>query len=128
MKTVFSKLDAAKINLDANTDYMVEVRGKYEVSDEVTRYAYAFVYDTTKPAYKATVKTYLDGELTDISAIHGNDVKLYLHEKDGKTENVELIKSETGTYSAAVENGIYYPWHIEAGDHFLDTFNGNILK
>ncbi len=104
-------------NLTPNTDYMVEVRGEYEVSDEVTRYAYAFVYDTTKPVYKATVKTYLDGSLTDITDIHGDDITLYLHEKDGKTENVELIKSETGIYSAAVENGIYYPWHVEAGNH-----------
>ncbi len=103
--------------LTPNTSYTVEVRGEYKDNEGNTKYAYAYVYDTTKPVYKATVKTYLDGVLADISDIHGADVTLYLHEKDGKTDNVELVRSEKGTYTAAVENGIYYPWHIEAGDH-----------
>ena len=105
-------------NLTPNTDYVVEVRGDYTSNDDDKRYAYAFVYDTTKPAYKATVKTYLDGALTDISAIHGSDVALYLYEDKAGAEFISLDKSDIGTYTAAVENGVYYPWHIEAGDHY----------
>ena len=105
-------------NLTPNTDYVVEVRGDYTSNDDDKRYAYAFVYDTTKPAYKATVKTYLDGALTDISAIHGSDVALYLYEDKAGAEFISLDKSDIGIYTAAVENGVYYPWHIEAGDHY----------
>ena len=102
--------------LTPNTSYTVEVQAEYKDNDNNTKYAYAYVYDTTKPVYQATVKTYLDKELTDISAIHGEDVTLYLLEQD-TNENVSLTHTATGTYTATVENGIYYPWHIEAGDH-----------
>lgn len=104
--------------LTPNTSYTVEVRGEYKDKNDATKYAYAYVYDTTKPVYKATVNTYLDGKLTDISEIHGDDVTLYLHEDKENAEYIELIKSGTGKYTAAVTNGIYFPWHIEAGDHY----------
>lgn len=106
--------------LSPNTSYTVEVRGEYVDKNGATKYAYAYVYDTTKPVYQATVYTYLDGILTDISDIHGDDVTLYLHEDKVNASYIELIKDgrNKGTYTAAVSNGIYYPWHIEAGDHY----------
>ena len=104
--------------LTPNTAYTVEVRGEYTGKDGTTKYAYAYVYDTTKPVYQATVNTYLDNVKTDISDIHGEDVTLYLHEDKENAKYIELTKTATGTYTTAVENGAYYPWHIEAGDHF----------
>ena len=104
--------------LTPNTPYSVEVRGEYKDNNNATKYAYAYVYDTTKPIYKATVKTYLDGVITDISDIHGEDVSLYLHEDKENADYIELTKDGVGTYSAEVVNGVYFPWHIEAGDHY----------
>ena len=104
--------------LTPNTDYTVEVRGEYKDNNGATKYAYAYVYDTTKPVYQATVRTYLDGVITDISAIHGEDVTLYLHEDKENAEYISLDKTDVGTYTAAVTNGIYFPWHIEAEDHY----------
>lgn len=104
--------------LTPNTTYTVEVRGEYKDNDGKTKYAYAYVYDTTKPIYQATVYTYLDGTLTDIGDIHNEDVTLYLHEDKENAEYISLDYSSKGTYIAAVTNGIYYPWHIEAGDHY----------
>ena len=103
--------------LTPNTEYQVDVRAHYE-DDGETKYVYAFVNDTTKPVYKATVNTYLDGELTDISKIHGEDVELYLREQTTE-ETIKLEKPEntTGIYTASVVNGIYYPLHIEEGNH-----------
>ncbi|MBR6567815.1 MAG: InlB B-repeat-containing protein [Clostridia bacterium] len=105
-------------DLTPNTTYTVEVRGEYKDNEGNTKYAYAYVYDTTKPVYQATVYTYLDGVLTDIADIHGEDVNLYLHEDKVNTEYISLDRTDKGTYTAAVTNGIYYPWHIEAGDHY----------
>ncbi len=104
--------------LTPNTNYTVEVRGEYQDNNGTTKYAYAYVYDTTKPVYSATVYTYLDGVKTDIANIHGEDVTLYLHEDKENAEYIGLEHTAVGTYSAAVINGIYYPWHIEAGDHY----------
>ncbi len=104
--------------LTPNTSYTVEVRGEYKDNNGNVKYAYAYVYDVTKPVYQATVRTYLDGELTDISDIHGDYVTLYLHEDKENSAYISLSQSGEGTYTAAVENGIYYPWHIEAGDHY----------
>ncbi len=104
--------------LTPNTTYNVEVRGEYKDNEGNTKYAYAYVYDTTKPVYQATVYTYLDGALTDIADIHGEDVTLYLHEDKENAEYISLGRTDKGTYTAAVTNGIYYPWHIEAGDHY----------
>lgn len=104
--------------LTPNTSYTVEVRGEYKDNEGNTKYAYAYVYDTTKPVYQATVYTYLDGALTDIADIHGEDVTLYLYEDKENAEYISLAGTDKGTYTAAVTNGIYYPWHIEAGDHY----------
>ncbi len=104
--------------LTPNTNYTVEVRGEYKDNNGTTKYSYAYVYDTTKPVYQATVHTYLDSVLTDIADIHGDDVTLYLHEDKENAEYIELANSAVGTYTVAVENGIYFPWHIEAGDHY----------
>ena len=101
--------------LDPNTKYTVEVRAEYKDSKGNIKYAYGYVEDTTKPVYQATVKTYLNNAITDISAIHGKGVNLYLS-KDGTTF-IDLTKTATGTYEATVENGTYFPWHYENGTY-----------
>ena len=98
--------------LTPNTKYTVEARASYTDNGE-TKYVYSFADDTTKPAYKATIRTYLDGVLTDISGIHGDDVELFLVEKTTNT-HVDVEKTDVGTYTATVFNGVYYPWHHEA--------------
>ena len=100
--------------LTPNTDYAVEVRAEYE-DKGVTKYVYGYVEDTTKPVYKATVKTYLDNNIKDVADIHGNDVVLFLS-KDGNNF-IELTKTATGTYEASVEPGTYYPYHYENGTY-----------
>ena len=100
--------------LTPNTGYTVEVRAEYEDNGE-TKYVYSYVNDTTKPVYKATIKTFLDNTIADISDIHGEDVILYIRENQDDADFIELAKSETGTYEAVVENGVYVPWHHENG-------------
>lgn len=104
--------------LTPNTEYTVEVRAEYKDSKGNTKYVYGYVDDTTKPVYKATVKTYLDDKLTDIADIHGEDVTLYLHEDKEGAEYIALKNEGTGVYTAEVTNGVYFPWHIEADDHY----------
>ena len=115
--------------LDPNTTYTVEVRAEYNDNGK-TKYVYGYVEDTTKPVYKATVKTYLDGTITDISDIHGADVDLLLVEKsiadkanvtteDIAENSIELIENGEGTYEATVENGTYYPYHRENGTYHI---------
>ena len=101
--------------LTPNTKYTVEVRAEYEDNGK-TKYVYGYVEDTTKPVYQATIKTYLDGVLADIPAIHGEDVALYLRDQDGKIADIPLEETSTGIYTATVENGIYLPLHIGHGD------------
>ena len=98
--------------LNPNTTYTVEVRAKYDDNGK-TKYVYGYVEDTTKPVYKATVKTYLDGNIKDVSDIHGDGVNLYLS-KDGSTF-INLTKTAAGTYEAVVDNGTYFPYHYENG-------------
>ncbi len=102
--------------LDPNTKYTVEVRAEYE-DKGTTKYVYGYVEDTTKPVYKATVKTYLDDTITDISSIHGEEVTLYIRKDLEDAEYIVLTKNGTGTYEAIVENGTYYPWHYENGTY-----------
>ncbi len=104
--------------LNPNTNYMVEVRGEYTDENKNTKYAYAYVYDTTKPIYNGTVEVYLDG--TYDSATHtatGKKVNLeqvceystlYAKQVDG----IEFIKLEkkpdtTGTYTNILDSGSY---------------------
>lgn len=100
--------------LDPNTTYTVEVRAEYNDNGK-TKYVYGYVEDTTKPVYLATVKTHLDNNLTDISAIHGAGVELLLRNGKAGTEYLPLAKSDTGTYITTVENGTYIPYHFENG-------------
>lgn len=106
--------------LTPNTQYMVEVRGEYKDENNTTKYAYAYVYDTTKPLYNATVEVYLDG--TYDSATHtasGTKVNLedvtdnkyseiYAKEVNG-SEFIKLEKKENtvGTYTSLLNSGSY---------------------
>ena len=111
--------------LTPDTDYTVDVVAPYSNPDEnITRYAYAYVQDTTKPVYNATVNTYLDGSKVDIEDIHGEDIILYLREENGG-EYIYLPHVGTGTYSADVDNGVYYVYHKE--DDNYHKINENSL-
>ena len=88
---------------DPNTTYTVEVRAAYN-DNGTTKYVYGYVEDTTKPVYQATIKTYLDGTITDISDIHGDDVALYLSDNLQGTNYIPLTNTDVGTYVAVVEN------------------------
>ena len=101
--------------LTPDTEYTVDVVATYVKEDggsSVTRYAYSFVRDTTKPVYTATVNTYLDGVKMDIEDIHGEDVTLYI--KSATSEYIPLTHTGTGVYSAGVLNGTYYVHHYES--------------
>ena len=102
--------------LTPNTTYTVEVRAEYD-DKGTTKYVYGYVEDTTKPVYKATVKTYLDNTITDISDIHGEEVTLYLGKNAQVKDFISLSKTAVGTYEAVVENGTYFPWHYENGTY-----------
>lgn len=104
--------------LTPNTQYMVEVRAEYKDDENNTRYTYAYVWDTTKPIYNATVEVYLDG--TYDSSTHtasGTKVNIedvsvystvYAKSTDG-TEFIELKKKEDtiGTYTSVLDTGSY---------------------
>lgn len=104
--------------LTPNTKYTVEVRGEYKDKNNATKYAYAYVYDTTKPIYNGTVNVYLDG--TYNSATHtaqGTKVNLdevskystiYVKKVNG-TEFIELKKVENavGVYTNTLDSGSY---------------------
>ena len=108
--------------LAPNTQYMVEVRGEYKDEGGATKYAYAYVYDTTKPVYNATVEVYLDG-IYD-SATHtasGNKVNLedvsehstIYAKKENGTEFIELKKvaNTVGTYTSILDEGSYHLYY-----------------
>ena len=84
--------------LTPDTDYTVDVVASYTAADGTLRYAYAYVEDTTKPVYTATVNTYLDGHKVDIADIHGEDVILYI-KAENSNEYIYLTHTGTGTYS-----------------------------
>lgn len=110
--------------LSPNTQYMVEVRGEYKDENNNTKYAYAYVYDTTKPVYNGTVEVYLDG--TYDSATHtasGTKVNiedvsayttLYAKNVDG-TKYIKLEKKEgaTGTYTNILDSGSYKLYYTQ---------------
>lgn len=114
--------------LTPDTEYTVDVVATYVKEDDgssVTRYAYSFVRDTTKPVYTATVNTYLDGVKMDIEDIHGEDVALYIKEA-GASEYIPLTHTGTGVYSAGVENGTYYVHHKE-GSGYHQVNNNQLI-
>ena len=104
--------------LTPDTDYTVDVVATYSVQDgsnSIVRYAYAYVEDTTKPVYSATVNTYLDGYKEDVSDIHGEDIALYIKEENS-TDYIYLAHTGTGTYSTEVDNGVYDVYHKEGNE------------
>lgn len=113
--------------LQPNTQYMVEVRAKYTVQaedqvEEQTRYAYAYVYDTTKPVYNGTVEVILDGEYD--SATHTatgdrvdiNQVSNYseLYAKEVNSDNfikLDKVENKKGVYTHVLDNGDYHLYY-----------------
>ncbi len=111
-------------DLTPDTTYEVTVRGNYHDG-----YAYAYVTDTTKPVYRATVNFYTDNKLADTLEHYKISGNLYLKEKNGD-EYISLTKSEKGKYTADVANGIYYIYykngsHTRFGDYQLTIDNRN---
>lgn len=111
-------------DLTPDTTYEVTVRGNYGDG-----YAYAYVTDTTKPVFKATVNFYTDNVLADTLDYFKVSGNLFLKEKDGN-EYISLTKSGTGKYTAEVANGIYYIYYKNGsytrfGDYQLTVDNEN---
>ncbi len=110
--------------LTPDTTYEVTVRGNYGEG-----YAYAYVTDTTKPVFRATVNFYTDNMLADTLEYYEISKYLFLKEQ-GSNEYISLTKSETGKYTADVANGIYYIYYKDAeynrfGDYQLTIDNRN---
>ena len=107
--------------LKPNTQYMVEVRAEYKDENKNTKYAYAYVYDTTKPIYTGTVEVYLDGTYDSATHTVSGGTKIDLTEVTDKTnqtntlfakaqgsnEFIELAHKSTGTYSNILDTGLY---------------------
>jgi len=72
---------------------------------------------TDKVYYNATLHTYLNGTLTDIDDIHGEDTLLVLQEQTPGSAYIGLTHSGTGTYTVGLANGTYYPWHTHDGQY-----------
>lgn len=117
--------------LTPNTQYMVEVRGEYKDNNN-TRYAYAYVYDTTKPVFNGTVEVYLDGTYdsathtaTSGTRVNLEDVSpystLYAKEING-TEFTELVKKPdtTGIYSNILNSGTYELYYTQDESSKID--------
>ena len=88
--------------LTPNTDYQIEVVGQVDGTDPV----YAYVYETTKPAYVGTVEVILNGtydtstgtatgERVDISTVLPGCETLYLHYEDSNIF-IPMTKTATG--------------------------------
>ncbi|MBQ5389611.1 MAG: InlB B-repeat-containing protein, partial [Clostridia bacterium] len=99
--------------LTPNTDYQIEVVGQVDGTDPV----YAYVYETTKPAYVGTVEVILNGtydtstgtatgERVDISTVLPGCETLYLHYEDSNIF-IPMTKTATGVYTAELSNGNY---------------------
>ncbi len=119
--------------LTPNTKYEIEVRAEYEDNQGNTEYVYAYVESTTLPVYLATVNLYLDGVLTPVEQIHQEQVQLVLSGDNG----INVVLSETGTagvYTAVLENGTYYLWHVgddhthQISDYPMIIENANATK
>ncbi|MBQ8538564.1 MAG: InlB B-repeat-containing protein [Ruminococcus sp.] len=108
--------------LTPNTQYVVEVKAKYPDESNNTRYAYAYVYDTTLPVYTGTVEVYLNG--TYDSATHTasgtkvnieavtNNTDIYVKEENS-TKYIKLDNTQTGTYNTVLDNGSYKLYYKE---------------
>ena len=104
--------------LTPNTRYMVEVKAEYKDEKNITRYAYAYVYDTTKPIYNGTVEVYLNGTYDSATQtatgtkVNLEDVTSYstIFVKDTDSDEfIELAKKKDtiGTYSSVLDDGSY---------------------
>ncbi|MGM9937687.1 MAG: InlB B-repeat-containing protein, partial [Candidatus Ornithomonoglobus sp.] len=112
--------------LTRNTRYEIEVRRAY-IADGTTKYAYAYVYDDTKPLYRGTIETHLNGIDTDIENIPGLGTELYL--KSDTSDYIRCVKgtpSETGVYHAALEEGTYYIY-VKNGDEYIKTSEQQLI-
>ena len=104
--------------LTPNTKYQVTVRGKFEDTNGTVKYAFAYVEDTTKPVYPATVNTYLDNILTDLDEIHGGVTAFYV-KAEGSDEYIRLENTSVGVHTAGVDNGTYHVYHFENNEYHL---------
>lgn len=111
-------------DLTPDTTYEVTVRGDYSEG-----YAYAYVTDTTKPVFNATVNFYTDNVLADTLEYYQISGNLFLKEQNGN-EYISLTKSGKGKYTAGVANGIYHIYYkngsyTQFGDYQLTIENEN---
>ncbi|MBR5231173.1 MAG: InlB B-repeat-containing protein [Clostridia bacterium] len=98
--------------LTPNTEYQVTVRGTYD-DDGSVKYAYAYVKDTTKPVYAATVNMYQDDVRTDAADIL-DAADLYLYDESKPDAGyLPMEKTDTGVYTAGVVNGSYHVYSYD---------------
>ena len=90
-------------NLTPSTEYTVEVRGNYIDDDGVPKTAYAYVKDTTKNSYSASVVFKLDDSIADTETIFGNAFEVAVKSDD---DYILLQSSENG-YTAELTKGNY---------------------
>lgn len=131
--------------LQPNTQYMVEVRAKYTVKAETvgetdqTRYAYAYVYDTTAPVYNGTVEVILNGEYdsathtatgnrVDISTV--SDYSELYAKKVNSDDFIKLENTGTGIYKHVLDNGDYHLYYTnnkntQIDEQFLTIHNAD---
>ena len=95
--------------LAPDTTYEVMVRGNYQ-----SGYAYAYVTDTTKPVFRATVNFYTDNVLSNTLEWFGKGNNLFIKEA-ASTEYISLEHVATGVYCADVENGVYRLYYEQGG-------------
>lgn len=93
--------------LEPNTKYEVMVKGTYEDSDGQEKYVYAYVSDTTKPTYLATVEFYTDNKLATTLEHFRVGEQLYIKEKNAEYSYLKLSKAADGVYTTEANNGVY---------------------
>ncbi len=101
--------------LTPNTEYTVEVRGKYQDTDGTEKFVYAYVTDKTKDNFTASVTLKIDEKTATVTEIFGNNSTLYLKENNSD-DFIPLSEDTNGVYSAKVNNGIYNVYYEINGE------------
>ncbi len=100
--------------LTPSTEYTVEVRGSYVDQDGVPKTAYAYVKDTTKNSYSASVVFMLNDAPTDIEYIFGSNYEVFV--KSVQSDYVPLVKADN-RYTAELAKGEYNVFIKKGNDY-----------
>lgn len=123
-----SKTDSTFLGWSAKADGTGAEIGFYQPGDVInpTENISLYAMWNTKAKYDATVYTYLDGELTDDSDIHGTVRELYLS-KDG-VEYIELVRIEEGVYFTKITgNGKFLLYNKNADGTYTQVSDQQLV-